>query len=92
MSMQQQHTPKADFQTLLRASLAGQGMPDTMIGPATDKATETMCSKTKGTCTFQFDYPYLIESSDGNFHLAYTWNKSFIKYVSFNRAWLENLL
>lgn len=92
MSLQQPYTTMKDFQLLLRASLEGQGMPEAAIGPAIGKATETMCSKVKGTCTFQFDYPYLIESSDGNFHLAYTWNKSFIKYVSFNRAWLESLL
>jgi len=92
MSMQSSHTPRQDFQQLLRASLGGQAMSDAAIDLAVAKATETMCEPDRTTCSFQFDYPYLIESSDGNFHLAYTWNKALIKYVSFNRAWLENLL
>lgn len=92
MSMQTEHTKKQDYQELLRASLAGQSMPDANIKQAVAKAAETMCEPLHSTCSFQFDYPYLIESSDGNFHLAYTWNKALIKYVSFNRAWLENLL
>ena len=43
-------------------------------------------------CRFQYDYPYLIQSSQGDFHLLYSWNKSFIKHVQFNRAWLESLI
>lgn len=43
-------------------------------------------------CRFQFDYPYLIRSADGDFHLIYTWNKSFIKHIRFNRQWLEQQL
>ncbi len=40
-------------------------------------------------CEFKYDYPYLTQSDDGRFHLIYTWNKSMIKHVTFNRAWLE---
>lgn len=36
----------------------------------------------------RFSYPYMIEDSDSNFHISYTWNKQIIKHVSFNRAWL----
>jgi predicted neuraminidase len=42
-----------------------------------------------GRCGFEFSYPYLIQSGDGDFHLAYTWNRSLIKHVRFNRAWLD---
>ena len=41
------------------------------------------------TCSWQYDYPYLIRSADGDFHLVYTWNRSFIRHLRFNRAWLE---
>lgn len=92
MSMQLEHTPKADFRQLLHASLSSQGIAEAAITNAVDKASETMCDPARGTCSFQFDYPYLIETSDGNFHLAYTWNKAMIKYASFNRAWLETRL
>ena len=40
-------------------------------------------------CDFEFSYPYLIQTHSGDFHLVYTWNRSFIKHVSFNIAWLD---
>ncbi|HTN94577.1 MAG TPA: sialidase family protein [Gallionella sp.] len=40
-------------------------------------------------CAFEFSYPYLIRAHNGDFHLAYTWNRSFIKHVRFTRAWLD---
>jgi predicted neuraminidase len=42
-----------------------------------------------GLCNFDYEYPYLIRSDDGHFHMVYSWNNSFIKHVTFNRAWLE---
>lgn len=40
-------------------------------------------------CDFEFSYPYLIQTHNGDFHLVYTWNRSFIKHVQFSRAWLD---
>jgi len=40
-------------------------------------------------CDFEFSYPYMIQARNGDFHLVYTWNRSFIKHVRFNRAWLD---
>jgi len=40
-------------------------------------------------CDFEFSYPYLIQTRSGDFHLVYTWNRSFIKHVQFSRAWLD---
>jgi predicted neuraminidase len=40
-------------------------------------------------CDFEFSYPYLIQTRSGDFDLVYTWNRSFIKRVRFNRAWLD---
>jgi predicted neuraminidase len=43
-------------------------------------------------CSWQYDYPYLIRAADGDFHLVYTWNRSFIRHLRFNEAWLEKIL
>ena len=43
-------------------------------------------------CGFEFSYPYLIQTRNGDFHLVYTWNRSFIKHVRFTRAWLDQQL
>jgi predicted neuraminidase len=40
-------------------------------------------------CDYEFSYPYLIRTHNGDFDLVYTWNRSFIKHVRFNRAWLD---
>jgi len=40
-------------------------------------------------CGFEFSYPYLIQTHNGDFHLVYTWNRSFIKHIQFTRAWLD---
>ena len=40
-------------------------------------------------CGFEFSYPYLVQTQNGDFHLVYTWNRSFIKHVQFTRAWLD---
>lgn len=40
-------------------------------------------------CDYEFSYPYLIQTSNGDFDLVYTWDRSFIKHVRFNRAWLD---
>jgi predicted neuraminidase len=50
-------------------------------------AQRNKCEEQK--CEFEFSYPYLIQAKNGDFHLVYTWNRSFIKHVRFNRAWLE---
>jgi len=43
-------------------------------------------------CGFEFSYPYLIQTHNGDLHLVYTWNRSFIKHVRFNRTWLDRQL
>ena len=45
-----------------------------------------------GGCGFEFSYPYLIQARNGDFHLTYTWNRVFIKHVTFDQAWLNRHL
>lgn len=60
-------------------------------GPAADSvvrnAEANLCRGE--TCAWQYDYPYLVRGADGDFHLVYTWNRSFIRHLRFDRAWLE---
>lgn len=37
-----------------------------------------------------YSYPSLIQASNGDFHLLYSWNVQKIKHVHFNQAWLES--
>lgn len=54
-----------------------------------ERVKHNMCSAK--SCQWQFDYPYLIRTRSGSFHLVYTWNKSMIKHVEFNLSWLESV-
>ncbi len=39
----------------------------------------------------EFSYPYLIQAARGEYHLVYTWNRSRIRHVVFDDAWLEEV-
>lgn len=43
-----------------------------------------------GSCHFEFSYPYMIQTHNGDIHLAYTWNRTFIKHVRIDAKWLKN--
>lgn len=63
------------------------------VADAADYANSALRTKCESQgCGFEFSYPYLIRSANGDFHLVYTWNRSFIKHVRFNLSWLESQL
>jgi predicted neuraminidase len=64
------------------------GIPDAQI---VDKLVHALCRRAN-QCGWQYDYPYLIRAANGDFHLVYTWNRSFIRHVHFNTAWLRERL
>jgi predicted neuraminidase len=79
-------TPDRYAQTLADlASKTESGLADA-YGYA-KSAQRTKCESSG--CGFEFSYPYLIRTRNGDFHLVYTWNRSFIKHVRFNLAWLQ---
>ncbi len=45
-----------------------------------------------GACHFEFSYPYMIQARNGDIHLAYTWNRTFIKHVRIDARWMKNRL
>ena len=75
--------------------LAAQSAMATKVGIAdatgyAESARRIKCSAQ--SCGFEFSYPYLIQTRNGDFHLVYTWNRSYIKHVRFTRAWLNQRL
>jgi predicted neuraminidase len=40
----------------------------------------------------EYSYPWIMQDRAGNVHLLYTWGRTRIKHVEFNRPWLERLL
>jgi predicted neuraminidase len=40
----------------------------------------------------EFSYPWFVQDDNGFYHLFYTWQRTFIKHVQFNNAWLEQQL
>ena len=53
-------------------------------------ATEVQCKPGRSVCDFRFDYPWLLRDAKGRYHLFYTWNRAFIRHVTFNSAWLKS--
>ncbi len=43
-------------------------------------------------CRYEFSYPFLLQTQRGDFHLVYTWNRTFIKHVQFTQEWLNRQL
>jgi predicted neuraminidase len=66
------------------------GMDEAAVAAGVESTKSAMCDA-QG-CRFEFSYPYLIQARNGDFHLVYTWNRSFIKHVWFNLAWIDQRL
>lgn len=84
-----QPLPRLDYESLLKehfmtsSGSARQGLLTDYLR----EIDQRMCRD--DLCDFEYEYPYMIRATDGNYHLVYAWNNSFIKHVAFNDAWLE---
>lgn len=48
-----------------------------------ERVKANKCQPHRG-CEFQYDYPYMVRTRNGDLHLLYTWNKTAIRH-----AWLK---
>lgn len=72
------------------ATKTANGMTSSDAEAHAESARNAMCAGNE--CGFEFSYPYLIQTRNGDFHLVYTWNRGFIKHVGFNLAWINQQL
>ncbi len=72
---------------LLNSDARLAAVPDATLDEYVDSAKARV--RADGGCSFEFSYPYMIEARNGDIHLAYTWNRVFIKHVTFDQRWLN---
>ena len=82
-----QDLTEAAFRAQLASNITALGHTRLTADVITTNVVNSMCKRKK--CTWQYDYPYLIRARNGDFHLVYSWNKAFVRYVRFNSAWLQ---
>lgn len=76
------HLEEEAFATLIQQEMSdGEAPenPDKLLA----RVTRNKCDSRHG-CRFQYDYPYMIRTRNGDLHILYTWNKSAIRH-----AWLK---
>ncbi|MBI5428868.1 MAG: exo-alpha-sialidase [Nitrosomonadales bacterium] len=88
--LEDQRNQAADPASYARITAQLATATDSSITDPSGYAASAQRSKCAGqSCGYEFSYPYLIQAHNGDFHLVYTWNRSFIKHVRFTRAWLD---
>ena len=83
--------PRETYTPLLEAKLlSSAGAKAAPLWQSYRQKLDKRVCKSSG-CRFVFDYPYMIQGPSGDYHIVYTWNKSFIKHLRFNQAWVDSL-
>jgi predicted neuraminidase len=83
--------PRQTYRTLLQEQFFASAGSDAAgrWQRYSEQLDERVCDE--NLCRFVYDYPFMIEDQHHEFHLVYSWNKSFIKHLRFNQAWLDSL-
>lgn len=84
-----QWIPREQYKNLIRSQFleSDDDSHQHLVQDFLARLDKRMC--VEDVCNFIYDYPYIIHDGADSFHLIYTWNKSFIKHVEFNKSWLE---
>ncbi|MCG8394970.1 MAG: exo-alpha-sialidase [Pseudomonadales bacterium] len=76
------HLEYPQFEDLVDDELVGAAKPEN-LKVLLERVRDNKCHAEKG-CEFQYDYPYMLQTRNGDLHMLYTWNKSAIRH-----AWLK---
>jgi len=71
-----------DHAAVLGAELKSKGATEAQIAAYVASAQRQLCGD--ANCAQEFSYPFLLQSSDGNLHLVYTWHRTRIKHIQFD--------
>lgn len=74
--------PVSDYERLLGKELKARGASEAQAQAYVASARRQLCGAQ--TCSQEFSYPYLLQTSDGYIHLLYTWHRTRIKHVRFD--------
>jgi predicted neuraminidase len=80
----------ADGRLLLAFNDSQHGRENLRLAVSTDEGrTWTRTATIAEEAGAEFSYPFLMQASDGDVHLVYTWKRTAIRHVVFNVAWLD---
>ena len=78
----------SEHAAVLGAELTSKGATDTQVAAYVASAQRQLCGG--ASCAQEFSYPFLLQSSDGNLHLVYTWHRTRIKHIRFDPSLMSS--
>lgn len=79
---------RSRYITLTRADALKAGVSEAEADKAAGYAADIRCNG-PASCDFEYSYPFLARASNGDVFLMYTWNRSYIRWARFDRAWIQ---
>ena len=78
----------SEYAAVLGEELKSKGVTQPQVAAYVASAQRQLCGDT--SCAQEFSYPFLLQSSDGNLHLLYTWHRTRIKHLQFDLSDLQS--